>query len=165
MEKYKFRWLLRSDIEPVLAIEKQKPNPILLFPDDFSEILKRKYTLGMVAEDPEHYTRILGFVIYELLKTKLRVLHYGITNQDVMTSIVIRLIKKLSYQRRSVIEFDVPAWDLATQVQLRELGLFCSHTILDVVSGEELYVFEHHYDDRTKLVKNKVGRNYLQIVD
>ena len=58
------RWMIRRDMPEVLGIENQS----FEFPwsgDDFVRCLRQCNCIGMVAE---HEDRVVGFMIYELLK-------------------------------------------------------------------------------------------------
>ena len=64
------RWMIRRDMAEVLEIEREG----FEFPwceDDFIRCLRQRNCIGMVAE---HDERVVGFMIYELHKTRLHVL-------------------------------------------------------------------------------------------
>ncbi len=66
------RWMIRRDMPEVLDIERQS----FEFPwseDDFVRCLRQRNCIGMVAE---HGDRVVGFMIYELHKTRLHILEF-----------------------------------------------------------------------------------------
>ena len=66
------RWMIRRDMPEVLDIEKE----CFEFPwleEDFVNCLRQRNCIGMVAE---HDDRVVGFMIYELHKTRIHVLNF-----------------------------------------------------------------------------------------
>ncbi len=64
------RWMIRRDMPEVLAIE----HASFEFPwceEEFLRVLRQRNCIGMVAE---HGERVVGFMIYELHKSKLQIL-------------------------------------------------------------------------------------------
>ena len=78
----------------------------------------------MVAE---HDDQIVGFMIYELHKTRLHVLNFAVARQyrrlGVGTQMLEKLVAKLSHQRRSRILLEVRETNLAAQLFFRKLRL------------------------------------------
>ena len=73
--KIQIRWLIRRDMHDVLTIERASfDHPWT--EEDFLCCLRQRNCIGMVAE---HDHRIIGFMIYELHKSKLRVLNFATT--------------------------------------------------------------------------------------
>ncbi|MCA9111114.1 MAG: GNAT family N-acetyltransferase, partial [Planctomycetaceae bacterium] len=94
------RWLIRRDMPEVLRIEQES----FEFPwteEDFLCCLRQRNCIGMVAER-DH--QIVGFMIYELHKARLNILNFCVApefrRQGVGTQMIVRLIDKLSQQRR-----------------------------------------------------------------
>ena len=68
------RWMIRRDMPEVLAIEGES----FEFPwleEDFIRCLRQRNCIGMVAE---HEDRVVGFMIYELHKTRIHVLNFAV---------------------------------------------------------------------------------------
>ncbi len=68
------RWMIRRDMADVLEIE----NSSFEFPwfeEDFIRCLRQRNCIGMVAEYDEH---IVGFMIYELHKSRLHILNFAV---------------------------------------------------------------------------------------
>lgn len=132
------RWLIRRDMADVLRIEQscfEQP----WTEEEFLCCLRQRNCIGMVAE-ADH--EILGFMIYELHKAKLRILNFAVSSsaqrQGVGTCMVQRLIDKLSQQRRKEILLDVRETNLAAQMFYKKQGFRAVH------------VLRQHYDDTTE---------------
>jgi ribosomal-protein-alanine N-acetyltransferase len=105
--KLSIRWLIRRDMPEILAIEGES------FPFDWNEeqllsALRQRNCIGMVAE---HDRRIVGFMVYELYKTELRIINFAVHSdwqrQGVGRQMVERLKDKLSQQRRTTVSATV----------------------------------------------------------
>ena len=98
------RWMIRRDMSEVLDIERQCFE-FAWSEEDFLCCLRQRNCIGMVAERQE---RIVGFMIYELLKSQLHVLNFAVApwsrRQGVASQMVEKLVNKLSQQcvRKSV---------------------------------------------------------------
>ena len=97
------RWLIRRDMQEVLRIESAS----FEFPwtdEDFLCCLRQRNCIGMVAE---HDHKIVGFMIYELHKSRLQILNFAVAPEvrlrGIGSQMVLRLIDKLSQQRRNEI--------------------------------------------------------------
>jgi ribosomal-protein-alanine N-acetyltransferase len=116
------RWMIRRDMPEVLGIEAQD----FEFPwsdEEFIHCLRQRNCIGMVAE---HEDRVVGFMIYELHKTRIHVLNFAVASEyqrrGVGSQMVAKLIGKLSTQRRSRIVLEVRETNLAAQLFYRENG-------------------------------------------
>ncbi len=68
------RWMIRRDMAEVLQIERES----FEFPwvdEDFIRCLRQRNCIGMVAE---HEGRVVGFMIYELHRTRIHVLNFAV---------------------------------------------------------------------------------------
>ncbi|HET6327355.1 MAG TPA: ribosomal protein S18-alanine N-acetyltransferase [Planctomycetaceae bacterium] len=133
--KIQIRWLIRRDMHDVLTIERASfDHPWT--EEDFLCCLRQRNCIGMVAE---HDHRIIGFMIYELHKSKLRVLNFATTpdmrRQGVGAQMIRRLVDKLSQQRRSEIMIEVRETNLDAQYFFRNQGF------------RAVCVLRSHYDD------------------
>ncbi len=116
------RWMIRRDMAEVLDIE----NATFQFPwldEDFVRCLRQRNCIGMVAE---HEDRVVGFMIYELHKTRIHLLNFSVApeyqRRGVGSQMVAELIAKLSTQRRSRIMLEVRETNLAAQLFFRACG-------------------------------------------
>ena len=142
------RWMIRRDMPEVLAIEGQG----FEFPwseDDFIRCLRQRNCIGMVAERDE---RIVGFMIYELHKNRLHILNFAVHEEfrraGVGSQMAVKLIGKLSPQRRSRILLEVRETNLAAQLFFREIGFRAISLLRDFYDDttEDAYLMEFHYD-------------------
>jgi [ribosomal protein S18]-alanine N-acetyltransferase len=129
------RWLIRRDMAEVLDIERAAfENPWT--EENFLCCLRQRNCIGMVAE---HEHRVVGFIIYELHKARLRVLNIAVARdsrrQAVGTQMIARLIEKLSQQRRREILLEVRESNLPAQLFYRSCGF------------NAVCVLRRHYDD------------------
>jgi ribosomal-protein-alanine N-acetyltransferase len=118
--KVQIRWLIRRDMPAVLGIE-QRSFEFAWTEEHFLEYLRQRNCIGMVAECNQ---QILGFMIYELHKSKLRILNFAVDpemrRRGVGTQMVQRLVDKLAQQRREEIELEVRETNLAAQLFFRQ---------------------------------------------
>lgn len=129
------RWLIRRDMAEVLRIEQSS----FEFPwsdEDFLSCLRQRNCIGMVAE---HNHQIVGFMIYELHKSRLHILNFSVApevrRQGVGLQMVTRLVDKLSQQRRNEILLEVRERNLDGQIFFRTQGF------------RAISVLRSHYDD------------------
>jgi len=123
------RWLIRRDHPEVLSIE-NRSFQIAWKEEDFLEHLRQRNCIGMVAEADSH---VLGFVIYELHLSKMRILNFAVDpnhrRQGVGTQMVQRMIDKLSQQHRDRIELDIRESNLAAQLFFQSNRFFAERVI------------------------------------
>lgn len=132
------RWLIRRDMPEVLGIE-QASFEYAWTEEDFLCCLRQRNCIGMVAERDG---RIVGFMIYELHKQRLRLLNFAVAADARRTRVgrqmVRRLIDKLSQQRRREIMLEVRETNLAAQLFFKNMGFLA------------LGVLRDRYDDTTE---------------
>ena len=133
--KVQIRWLIRRDMTEVLKIERACFQ-FAWTEEDFLCCLRQRNCIGMVAER-DH--QIVGFMIYELHKSKLRILNFAVApaarRQAVGGQMVRRLIDKLSQQRRKEIVLEIRETNLLAQLFFRNEGF------------RAVCVIRDHYDD------------------
>jgi len=110
------RWMTRSDIASVLEIE----SAAFEFPwveKDIVNHLRMRNCIAMVAE---HEERILGYMFYELHKTKLTLINLAVAptvmRRGIGSQLMTKLCSKLSPTRRTKIELAVRETNLAAQL-------------------------------------------------
>lgn len=118
--RVRIRWMTTRDLFPVLLIEDESCD----YPwtdEEFRGTLRQRGTYGEVAE---HDGRIVGFMIYELKKTRIHVLNFAVAadarRRGVGTQMIARLVEKLSEQCRSRITLEVRESNVAAQLFWRE---------------------------------------------
>ncbi len=133
--KVQIRWLIRRDMAEVLKIERACFQ-YAWTEENFLCCLKQRNCIGMVAE---HDHQIVGFMIYELHKSKLRILNFAVAptarRQAVGGQMVRRLVDKLSQQRRQEIVLEVRETNLPAQLFFHNEGF------------RAVCVIRDHYDD------------------
>jgi [ribosomal protein S18]-alanine N-acetyltransferase len=116
------RWMIRRDMPEVLQIEEASfDHPCVWTETDFLDCLRKRNCIGMVAE---HYETIAGFMVYELHKSKLRLLDFAVDpkfrRRRVGTRLIQKLIGKLSTHRRNQITLEVRETNLEAQLFFRQ---------------------------------------------
>jgi [ribosomal protein S18]-alanine N-acetyltransferase len=138
------RWMIRRDMDDALEIE----NESFEFPwseEDFVRCLRQRNCIGMVAE---HDDQIVGFMIYELHKTRLHVLNFAVARKfrrlGIGTQMIQKLVGKLSHQRRSRILLEVRETNLAAQLFFRQCGFRAVSVVRDFYEDttEDAYVMQ-----------------------
>lgn len=144
MPQSQIRWLIRRDMDEVLAIE----NASISEPwqeEDFHLCLRKRRVIGTVAE--VDFDTIAGFMVYELHKTILRVLKFAVDPNErrkgIGTQMVERLIDKLKPTARTEIEIAIPEQYLPAQLLFSKHGFKCEE-----VRGEQ-YVFRYWVGNRS----------------
>ncbi len=115
-------WMLRNHMPEVLAIERES----FEFPwheEHFVRCLRERNCIGMVAEHDDH---VVGFMIYELTKTRLHVLNFAVATRfrrrGVGGQMAAKLVGKLSSKYRSRITLEVRETNLPAQLFFRSQG-------------------------------------------
>ena len=129
------RWLIRRDMPEVLRIEQQSFE-FAWTEEDFLCCLRQRNCIGMVAERDHE---IVGFMIYELHKSRLNILNFAVAEEyrrnGIGSQMVMRLVDKLSQQRRKEILLEVRERNLDAQMFFKQQ------------SFRAVRVLRSHYDD------------------
>jgi ribosomal-protein-alanine N-acetyltransferase len=142
------RWMIRRDMPEVLDAESQS----FEFPwseEDFIRCLRQRNCIGMVAE---HDEQVVGFMIYELHKTRLHVLNFAVSSEfrrrGVGAAMIGKLISKLSHQRRNRILLEVRETNLAAQLFFRHAGFRAVSVLRDFYDDttEDAYLMQYTYE-------------------
>lgn len=145
------RWMIRRDMPEVLAIE----HGSFEYPwceEEFLRVLRQRNCIGMVAEVGE---RIVGFMIYELHRSRIQLLDFAIHSEFRRSSVgrqmVSKLVSKLSSQRRSRISLFVRETNLQAQYFFRVVGFRATEVLREhyADSGEDGYAMTYHLDEST----------------
>lgn len=128
-------WMIRRDMPEVLAIERISFKSAWT-EEEFISCLKQRDCIGMVAKRAD---RVVGFMIYRLLKESLHVLNFAVhpeyRRQGVGSQMTDKLASKLSQQRRTRCVLEVRETNLAAQLFFSRQGFIAG----DVIRG--------HYED------------------
>jgi ribosomal-protein-alanine N-acetyltransferase len=156
------RWMIRRDMPSVLAIESES----FEFPwteEEFIRCLRQRNCIGMVAELNE---QVVGFMIYELHRSRLHILNFSVHSQfrrqGIGSAMIEKLVSKLSYQRRSRILLEVRETNLAAQLFFRSLEFRAVSVLRDYYEDttEDAYVmqFRHQSDQEDSAEDDEVRR-------
>ena len=146
------RWLIRRDMPEVLAIERECFE-FAWTEEDFLCCLRQRNCIGMVAE---HRHQTVGFMIYELHKSKIQILNFAVApalcRQGIGSQMMQRLIDKLSQQRRREIALEVRETNLTAQLFFRSQGFQARGVLRNRYedTAEDAYVMQyrlHWLDD------------------
>jgi ribosomal-protein-alanine N-acetyltransferase len=155
--------MIRRDMAEVLDIERGSFE-FPWFEEDFIRCLRQRNCIGMVAE---HGERVVGFMIYELHKTRLHILNFAVhpqyRRQGVGRQMIEKLLGKLSSQRRVRITLEVRETNLPAQLLFKAAG-FRAVTVLRSYyedSPEDAYLmqFRHSYEEAPEAIPmNRIDR-------
>jgi ribosomal-protein-alanine N-acetyltransferase len=152
--------MIRRDMPEVLEIE----NLSFEFPwseEDFIRCLRQRNCIGMVAE---HEERVVGFMIYELHKTRLHILNFAVHSdyrrRDVGSAMIQKLVSKLSHQRRNRILLEVRETNLEAQLFFRDSGFRAISVLRDFYDDttEDAYLMQFVYQPSENEVAMPSGR-------
>jgi len=139
------RWMIRRDMPEVLQIE-QSSFDYSWTEEDFLRCLRQRNCIGMVAEQGE---KVVGFMIYELHKTKLHVLNFAIQpafrRLGVGVQMVTKLVSKLSSHRRTKITLEIRETNLTAQLFFRSQGFRAIRVLRAYYedSGEDAFLMQY----------------------
>ncbi len=154
------RWLIQRDMSEVLAIEHES----FEFPwldEDFIRCLRQRTCIGMVAE---HEGRVVGFMIYELHKTRIHVLNFAVAEdyrrQGVGSQMVAKLIAKLSSQRRRRVVLEIRERNLPAQLFFRSNGFRAVAVLRNFYDDtpEDAYLMQFRYRAEKVAALEPAGR-------
>ena len=139
------RWMIWRDMPQVLAIENQS----FEFPwtkNDFTCCMRQRNCISMVAEFDG---QVVGFMIYELHKTRLHILNFAVDRRyrrrRVGETMVRHLAGKLDATRRNQIFLEVRETNLAAQLFFRHEGFRAVSVLRDFYNGttEDAYLMQY----------------------
>ncbi|MGL6097729.1 MAG: ribosomal protein S18-alanine N-acetyltransferase [Fimbriiglobus sp.] len=142
--KVHIRWMIRRDMAEVLYAELHSFDHAWT-EDDFLKCLRQRNCIGMVAEQSE---KIVGFMIYELHKSRLHVLNFAVHPdhrlRGVGRQMVSKLVGKLSSHRRSKVTLAVRERNLDAQVFFRTQAFRATRVLRNYYedSGEDAFQME-----------------------
>lgn len=149
------RWMIRRDMPEVLEIEADS----FEFPwseEDFLRCLRQRNCIGMVAECQD---RVVGFMIYELHKTRLHILNFAVARdmrrQSIGAQMALKLASKLSQQRRTRIILEVRETNLAAQLFFQKVGFRAVSVLRGFYEDtpEDAYVMQFRYTAAAAVVE------------
>ena len=141
------RWMIRRDMPEVLDIEAESFE-FSWSEEDFIRCLRQRNCIGMVAE---HGERVVGFMIYELHRTRLHVLNFAVAaefrRRGVGAQMMQKLVGKLSSGRRTRILLEVRETNLAAQLFFRNQSFRAVSVLRDFYEDttEDAYLMQYRY--------------------
>jgi ribosomal-protein-alanine N-acetyltransferase len=141
------RWMIRRDMPEVLQAE-QESFEYSWTEEDFLRCLRQRNCIGMVAEAGE---KVVGFMIYELHKSKLNILNFAVSpgqrRSGIGGQMVTKLISKLSSHRRTRITLEVRETNLAAQLFFRSQGFRAVRVLRAYYedSGEDAFLMQYRF--------------------
>jgi ribosomal-protein-alanine N-acetyltransferase len=139
------RWMIRRDMPEVLQTE-QESFEFSWTEEDFLRCLRQRNCIGMVAEQGE---KVVGFMIYELHKSKLHILNFAVNpgqrRGGIGGQMVAKLIGKLSSHRRTRITLEVRETNLAAQLFFQKQGFRAVRVLRSYYedTGEDAFLMQY----------------------
>jgi ribosomal-protein-alanine N-acetyltransferase len=132
------RWVIRGDAPAVLNIEAASfENP--WSEDELIRTLRRREVIGMVAELADE---VVGVMIYELHKNRLHLINFAVAptarRQGIGSTMIEKLVSKLSHDRRNRIMLEVRESNLAALLFFKSQGF------------RAIKILRDYYDDATE---------------
>jgi ribosomal-protein-alanine N-acetyltransferase len=143
------RWMIRRDMPEVLAIE-HGSHEVPWCEEELLRVLRQRNCIGMVAE---HGDRVVGFMIYELHKSKLQVLDFAVhpeyRRRGVGRQMIAKLAGKLSSHRRTRIELHLRETNLGGQLFCKVQGFRAVEVLRGHFedTGEDGYHMQYLFDE------------------
>jgi len=157
--KVHIRWMIRRDMAEVLEIENASfDNP--WSESDFVTALRQRNCIGMVAELDD---RVVGFMIYELHKTRLHVLDFAVhpdwRRVGIGDQLASKLIRKLTKERRTRIIVYVRETNLSAQQFFRNAGFRAISVMREFYddTDEDAYVMEYRFGVKAIPPTNRIS--------
>ena len=158
-DKIHLRWMVRDDMGEVLEIEKSAFE-FSWTEEEFRRCLRQRNCIGMVAEYDE---KVVGFMIYELHRSKLNVLNFAVSPEllrsGIGTAMSNKLISKLSVQRRDKITLLVRETNLDAQLFFQKRGFKAIEIVKNSYdeTTEDAYLMQYDFAPSNKLdLKNRI---------
>lgn len=146
------RWMIRRDRPQVLGIEYRSFECPWL-EEEFDICLRQRNCVGMVDAIGD---RVVGFIIYELHRTRYHVLKFVVDpeyrRQGVGRQMAEKLASKLSEDRRTRILIEVRETNLGAQFFWRAVGFRAIAVLRDFYeyTGEDAYLMEYTFRPAVK---------------
>ena len=144
--------MIRSDMPIIMDIERE----CFEFPwleDDFIRCLRQRNCIGMVAKRPDNIRGQtgdpIGFMIYELHRTRLHVLNIAVASdyqrQGIGYQLVDKLREKLESSRTSIV-LEIRETNLDAQLFFKHAGFRAVSILRNYYdeSPEDAYLMQYH---------------------
>lgn len=154
------RWMIRRDLPEVIKIYNYYFG-VLWTEEDVTALLRQRNCIGMVVE---YENKVVGFMIYELHKSRLRVLSLAVDidykRQGVGSAMIQKLVDKLSQQRRKELVLEVNEVNLDALLFYKALG-FKAQSVLKshYTSGDDAYQMMYSIEEKESIPLELSERN------
>ena len=161
------RWMIRRDMPEVLQAE-QESFEFAWTEEDFLRCLRQRNCIGMVAERGE---KVVGFMIYELHKSKLHIMNFAVSPScrrvGIGQQMVAKLISKLSSHRRTRITLEVRETNLVAQLFFRTQGFRAVRVLRSYYedSGEDAFLMQYKFAGDTSEDEDETVNRISQYED
>jgi ribosomal-protein-alanine N-acetyltransferase len=145
--------MIRRDMPEVLQTE-QESFEFAWTEEDFLRCLRQRNCIGMVAEQGE---KVVGFMIYELHKSKLHILNFAVSPNTrrggIGCQMVAKLISKLSSHRRTRITLEVRETNLPAQLFFQKQGFRAVRVLRSYYedTGEDAFLMQYRIAEDTSV--------------
>jgi hypothetical protein len=119
----KYRWMQKKDLDKVSETKK-----------DFEILLNNNRTVANVVEFEDS---ILGYIIYKILKDKIKVIKVVFSNDDILDFIIEKIKKK-----SKLIEMPASEYDLDLHLLLKSKNFLATRIEKNQDQDEDFYIFE-----------------------
>jgi len=160
LNNLRVRWMIRRDMPEVLEIEQLQ----FEFPwseENFISCLRQRNCIGLVADTTDNQSEAIGFVVYELQKTRIHILniavHPSCCGKGVGKAMVNRLIEKLRENNRTRLLLEVRETNVAAQRFFRRMGFRAVSILRDYYqdTDEDAYLFQYRFSGDGSTATNK----------
>ena len=141
------RWMIRGDATAVLNIEAASfENP--WSEDELTRTLRHREVIGMVAELADE---VVGVMIYELHKNRLHLINFAVAphvrRQGIGSTMIEKLVSKLSHDRRNRIMLEVRESNLAALLFFKSQGFRAIKILRDYYEDttEDAYLMQYRH--------------------
>lgn len=158
-QRVHIRWAIRRDMPEILAIEGEA-FPYPWTEEQFINCLRQRNCIAMVAE---HGDRVVGYMVYELLKARLQLLNFAVDadyrRQGVGRMMCDKLYNKLSSHRRTHITCEIREGNLDAQMFFRAMGYRAVSVLRDFYddTDEDAYLMRRRYEPIESLSAPSTG--------
>lgn len=119
--KLKYRWMQKKDLG---KLQEHK---------SFKSLLKDSRTIANVVEGGEN---ILGYVVYEILNKKIKIIKISFLNNEIFDFIIDKIKSKFSY----TIEIAACEYNLDFQLLLKDSNFIAKK--IEKINQDNFYIFE-----------------------
>lgn len=138
------RWMIRRDMAEVLAMEREAHGEKAKDEEYFLHCLRQRNCIGMVAEEGD---RTVGYVLYELHKTKLGILNFAVAadrqRQGIGTAMLDKLKGTLSSHHRNRLELLIGERNLSALRFLKAQGFLALSVLRNWEENEDAYLMAY----------------------